>query len=479
MKLGPVVVPKSRSSRQSDQQSKTEGKNSDRRRGKAEAANKAARPSSTYDEDNASSDASSARGQHVAAPAEIENSRPRKRKRALNEDLEGVYLNRLAREELKEQREQEGTRDLDAEDQDHEMAESEAAVSVDEEDDPIPVHETATGSEQAVVLGQTARTVFLGNVSTDAIKSKSARKTLLTHLTLPLTALAKGDEAHKVESLRFRSTPFVSNAGPKKAAYAKKELMDDTASSTNAYAVYTTEVAARTAASRLNGTVVFDRHLRADYAAKPAMIDHRRCVFVGNLSFVDRETTEPTESGDQPRRPKAKDPADAEEGLWRTFGKAGKVESVRVVRDKETRVGKGFAYVQFMDENGVEAALLYNDKKFPPMLPRKLRVMRAKRRPKPRMESNRDLADSNAGKVKPGRVATRGMMKKPRLYGGTATPAGAGQGKKSLVFEGHRASSSVNDKSSIFKAKKRKPTKGSNRRAAAFKAGGAKRKREA
>ena len=30
------------------------------------------------------------------------------------------------------------------------------------------------------------------------------------------------------------------------------------------------------------------------------------------------------------------------------------------------------------DENAVEAALLYNDKKFPPLLPRKLRVMRAK-----------------------------------------------------------------------------------------------------
>ena len=40
-------------------------------------------------------------------------------------------------------------------------------------------------------------------------------------------------------------------------------------------------------------------------------------------------------------------PADVEEGLWREFGKAGTVESVRVVRDGKTRVGKGFAYVQF------------------------------------------------------------------------------------------------------------------------------------
>ena len=472
------MVPKARSSRQVHRQSETEGPHFDSREGKAEVVNGAARLSSTSNEDNDSSDASSARGHRVVALAELENSRPRKRKRVLNDDLEGMYLNRLAREELKEQREQEDARNLEAEGQDHEMAESVAAMSMDGEEEPISMHETATGSDKAAVLGQTARTVFLGNVSTDAIKSKSARKTLLAHLSVPLTTLGKGDEAHRVESLRFRSTPFVSNAGPKKAAYTKKELMDDTASSTNAYAVYTTEVAARTAVSRLNGTIVLDRHLRADYAAKPDWIDHRRCVFVGNLSFVDREATEPPENGDQPRRPKAKDPADAEEGLWRTFGKAGKVESVRVVRDKETRVGKGFAYVQFADENGVEAALLYNDKKFPPMLPRKLRVMRAKRRPKPRKEDNRESRDGNALKVKSGRVASRGTMKKLRPYGGNATHLGAGHGNKNLIFEGHRASSSANDKDSIFKGKKRKPTKGSNRRAAAFKAGGGKRKRE-
>jgi nucleolar protein 12 len=43
-----------------------------------------------------------------------------------------------------------------------------------------------------------------------------------------------------------------------------------------------------------------------------------------------------------------------EEGLWRTFGQQGKVENVRVVRDPKTRVGKGFAYVQFY----VSSALL-------------------------------------------------------------------------------------------------------------------------
>ena len=74
-----------------------------------------------------------------------------------------------------------------------------------------------------------------------------------------------------------------------------------------------------------------------DCVAHPAEIDHRRCVFVGNLGFVDVDTNikaaEGKRNSDPPRR--AKEPADVEEGLWRQFEKAGTVESVRVVRDKK------------------------------------------------------------------------------------------------------------------------------------------------
>ncbi|EGP91621.1 uncharacterized protein MYCGRDRAFT_30158, partial [Zymoseptoria tritici IPO323] len=232
----------------------------------------------------------------------------------------------------------------------------------DDEDDeaeantPPPKHETETAADDE--LQKANRTVFLGNVSTSAIISKVARKALLSHLASFFTDLPetkKGDAKPKVESLRFRSTPFAS-AIPKKAAFAKKELMDATTKSTNAYAVYSTPALAREACTRLNGTSVLARHMRVDSVAHPAKVDNHRCIFIGNLGF----------------------PADVEEGLWRTFSKCGTVESVRVIRDSTTRVGKGIAYVQFTDENAVEAALLYNEKKFPPMLPRKLRVTRAK-----------------------------------------------------------------------------------------------------
>ena len=53
------------------------------------------------------------------------------------------------------------------------------------------------------------------------------------------------------------------------------------------------------------------------------------------------------EDGETKKKKRNKVPSDIEEGLWRTFSKVGKVENVRVVRDPKTRVGKGFAYVQF------------------------------------------------------------------------------------------------------------------------------------
>ena len=213
-------------------------------------------------------------------------------------------------------------------------------------------HESTLTSESSLEIEKSSRTVFLGNVSIEAILSKSAKKILINHLSSFLPSLpseSPGKVMHQVESIRFRSTAFSSRVLPKKAAFAKKELMDATTKSTNAYAVYTTAIAAKEAVKRLNGTIVLGRHLRVDGVASPATTDPRRCVFVGNLSFVDDESAIETGQSDSPKvvSKKKKQPADVEEGLWVQFGKVGKVESVRVVRDATTRVGKGFAYVQF------------------------------------------------------------------------------------------------------------------------------------
>ncbi|QSS65647.1 nucleolar protein 12, RNA binding protein [Histoplasma capsulatum] len=358
----------------------------------------------------------------------------RKRKRGGAEDIEESYMRRIAKEEAKEDEKRRSEkakrqkivesvgRESDSSDSESDNEEGEDGTSdnVDGIDNPPIVHESNSSKPDAALLDKSARTIFLSNVSTEAIKSKSAKKTLLKHLCSFFPSLPESATPHKIESIRFRSTAFSTQSMPKRAAYAKRELMDSTTRSTNAYVVYSTTAAARGAPKALNGSVILDRHLRVDSVAHPAPIDYKRCVFVGNLGFVDEETpTDEQVAGQQKekkRKQKHAPPADVEEGLWRTFnehtrasiakpskptaaGKSadpssnkiskdtgpypdlggGPVESVRVIRDPATRIGKGVAYVQFRDENAVEMALLLSGQKFPPLLPRKLRVTRAKR----------------------------------------------------------------------------------------------------
>ena len=234
----------------------------------------------------------------------------------------------------------------------------------------IPQHETLTNPTSSTDLERSFRTVFVSNISTEAITSKSSKRTLLKHFSSFLNQLPQDNNdkptkpdassemaqpAHQIESIRFRSTAY-SGTMPRKAAFVAKDLMSATTKSTNAYIVYSSKLAAREAARRLNGTVVLDRHVHVDEVAHPAKVDHKRCVFVGNLGYVDDESNmlaamekDVEVDGTQKVQPKkkARPPGDVEEGLWRQFGNAGTVESVRVVRDPKTRVGKGFAYVQF------------------------------------------------------------------------------------------------------------------------------------
>ena len=306
--------------------------------------------------------------------AAIQRPERKRKRKAEEEDLEGKYMQKLVREEEKEEEERQAERRLKRQrlmaERDPEMSEEEedldeeadevSSDDVDTSEDEVPVrvrtaplsiplHESLAPSKDESEIEKASRTVFLANVSTQAISSKSAKKTLLAYMASffsDIPAPAEGKPAHKVESIRFRSTAYAGTSLPKKAAYAKKELMDATTKSTNAYVVYSNAFAAREAVKKLNGTIVLDRHLRVDGVAHPAKTDHRRCIFVGNLGFVDDESM--LDQGGENERKRSKIPSDIEEGLWRQFGKAGAVESVRVVRDEKTRVGKGFAYVQFL-----------------------------------------------------------------------------------------------------------------------------------
>jgi nucleolar protein 12 len=391
----------------------------------------------------------------------------KKRKRGEKEEVEDTYMRKLAHAEEREEEERQKTRKkakvvVKAIGDDNEDASNTLAPGL-----AVPVHESLiqTANKDAEEVEKAGRTVFLSNVSTDCISSKSAEKELKKHLESFIADLADNNPPHKLESIRYRSTAF-DNALPKRAAFAKKEIMETTTKSTNAYAVYTTKVAAREAVKKLNGSVLLKRHLHLDSVAHPAKIDHRRCVFVGNLPFVDDESQVPTAEGE---RKKGKIPSDAEEGLWTHFAKAGKIESVRMVRDAKTRVGKGFAYVQFYDENSVEAALQFHEQKYPPMLPRKVRVTRCRaekknKKEKPRApppSTDRRISNGKSGYVAKLTDEQKSLQGRARSMLGKVAKA---QTKEGFVFEGHRAKEGQGKTGLKFKGSGGKKKQGPNGR---------------
>lgn len=65
-----------------------------------------------------------------------------------------------------------------------------------------------------------------------------------------------------------------------------------------------------------------------------------------------------------------------EEKLRSCFGDCGDVESVRIIRDAKTGIGKGFGFVTFSDKSGVMFAVKQNRKI--ELGGRKLRVFKSK-----------------------------------------------------------------------------------------------------
>lgn len=437
----------------------------------------------------------------------IEKPTRKRKRRALEGDLESAYMEKIEREEIKDLQKLRDERIAknrlvpssaggsdDDDDDDSSHGEVNGKISGKESDfmTPPPMHETLSGDTKAKEIDKSNRTVFLGNVSNTAITSKSAKKTLLAHLSSFLPGLPVSDPPHKLESIRFRSTAYATKLGvPRRAAFAQKKVMDETTHSTNAYAVYSTVLAAQKAPVALNATVALDRHLRVDSVAHPSPVDHLRCVFVGNLDFVNQENdSELGKEDGKGKKKKQATPADVEEGLWRAFNahtapseqqkNKSAVESVRVVRDPATRVGKGFAYIQFYDPNSVEAALLLDGKKFPPYLPRKLRVTRAK---KVRKSTSTTSANkkSKIGSDSRGQTLNGPAGRSLRKTG--VTKLRQGSSSKPFIFEGHRATTSGHGANRVprltgnprsRKHGNGKPKNRSARRAAAFRTMGGK-----
>lgn len=112
--------------------------------------------------------------------------------------------------------------------------------------------------------------------------------------------------------------------------------------------------AARLAVEKCNGTVFMGRTIRVDSLGRPAddngkqsalsspfAGDPKSTVFVGNLDFASKE---------EDVRAFFESLLTAERGAPSQEGSdvtTRWVSRVRIVRDKDTQLGKGFAYVQF------------------------------------------------------------------------------------------------------------------------------------
>ena len=162
------------------------------------------------------------------------------------------------------------------------------------------------------------RTIFVGNVSIDASK-----KDVKQHFA----------EHGEIEAVRFRSMQFADDESkkPKRAKALLGKAV--TGTSCNAYVVFHKATSAR-AALKKDGSTLKGLHLRVDMAASGGVLDPKRTVFVGN---VPRDVTD--------------------EAMRVHFSKVGTVAGIRVLRDRQTRVGQGVAYVLMSERGEVKKAL--------------------------------------------------------------------------------------------------------------------------
>jgi len=202
------------------------------------------------------------------------------------------------------------------------------------------------------------RTIFVGNVNNTSTK-KSLKRFFKQY----------GD----IENLRLRSAAPADPKIPKKGVIAMKDF-HDSCHTINAYIVYK-ELKSAKEALQANGQVFDGLTLRVDSSTKPKEHNHDCSIFVGNLPF-DIE----------------------EEVLRRHFVDCGKIVNIRLIKDKRTRIGKGFGYVLFENKEEVDFALQLNGRE---LSGRKLRIQKSSNKPSSGpINSTEKIAGARRKKVK-------------------------------------------------------------------------------
>ncbi|GAB0187067.1 RNA-binding protein 34 [Grus japonensis] len=178
------------------------------------------------------------------------------------------------------------------------------------------------------------RTVFVGNLPVNCTVQV-------------LKSLFK--EYGQIKSIRLRSLVPAEDTLSKKLA-AIKQKVHPNAKFINAYVVFKEECDAIKALKENGTEIASGFHIRVDIASKANSHDNKRSVFLGNLSYDI-----------------------SDDAVREHFSVCGGVVAVRIVRDRQTGLGKGFGYVLFENTDAVHLALKLNDSV---LMGRKIRVKR-------------------------------------------------------------------------------------------------------
>ncbi|XP_040001112.1 RNA-binding protein 34 [Xiphias gladius] len=265
----------------------------------------------------------------------------------------------------------------------------------------------ASREEEAV---KRKRTVFVGNLPVSCNKK-----------TLRSLFKDKGS----IESIRFRSVVREDPSMSRKVAAIQRKIHPKK-QSVNAYVVFKDEEGVAQALERNGLEIEKDFHIRVDRVTDTSSHDHKRSVFVGNLSFEINEWA-----------------------FRRHFEECGAVEAVRLVRDKNSGLGKGFGYVLFESADSVQLALELNGSK---LEGRSVRVKRSVKKEKQKNKANnRETAGRN------GRGLAKGPTKGPMKGSGRERGASRGGFKSPKKFTGNQQKSTKS--STSFKGEMVDPNK--------------------
>lgn len=246
-----------------------------------------------------------------------------------------------------------------------------------------------------------------------------------------------------VESVRFRSVAVADPKLPKRVAI-QKGLLHDARDSLNAYVVFTEEKWVAIAVEQVNGREleVDDKkwRIRVDTVSSPKTAaaskhDNAFTIFCGNLPFNVNEND-----------------------LYQHFDNCGEIDYVRIVRDRDTNMGKGIAFVTFKDTQSMRNALASHGTKFND---RTLRIMKAVENKKlhhtaaPAEDKKKGGSSTKkdgpkegyGGSTKVKELNRAGVLKKPRhvprTAAGSVVPQSSSSSKKKKStkrsFEGEHA----------------------------------------